>query len=195
MNDIIVIGASGFGAEVAWTAREAGYNVVGFCDDARKEIENFLGTVEEAQAKVPGVGFIVSIGDNLARRRLFERAIGLGFVPTTVVAKTAVVSADAVLGEGVYVGNNTIISVNVRVGRGSIVNGLTSVGHDVRIGEFVQICPRCCISGYVEIGDDALLGSNSTVIPVKKIGKGAVLGANSLALRDIPDGGHIVRLR
>ncbi len=200
---LVIIGAGGFGREAAWTAESAGHEIVGVCDDdagaaPRCAGRPFLGTVETAvqEGIIPAdTGFFVAIGTNAVRHALFERALACGLAPVSVVSPQAVLAPGVAMGDGSYAGPGCVISVGTRIGRGVIVNNLASVGHDVTIGDFAQICPGAAISGGCVIGEEALLGTHATVIPLKRIGARATLGAGALALRDVPDGDSIVRLR
>ncbi len=201
---LIIIGAGGFGREAAWTAETAGFEVAGVCDDdpgaaPRCAGRPFFGAIENAvrdgRVAVAKVRFFVAIGTNAVRRALFERAVGCGLQPASVISPHALIAPTVVVGEGSYAGPGCVISVGTRLGRGVIVNNLASVGHDVMIGDFAQVCPGAAISGGCSIGEEALLGTNATVIPLKRIGAKATLGAGALALRDIADGESVVRLR
>ena len=198
----VVVGAGGFGREVAWIASLAGIEVVGFCDDAPDKAEGvygglpLLGSVEKAVRALPGgTRFHVAVGRNEARRSLTARAIAVGLEPVSVIAPTAVIAPGVQIGAGSFVGANAVLSVGVRVGQGVIVNHLASIGHDVSIGDFAQICPCAGLSGGVTVGEEALLGTNASVVPLKRIGNKAVVGIGAIALRDVADGDSIVRLR
>lgn len=198
---LLIIGAGGFGREVAWTASEAGFEVAGFCDDnpsaaSRAGVAPFLGAVEAAAPAVAdGCGFIVAVGDNAVRRELFRRAERCGLVPASVVSPAAVVAPSVSMGRGCYIGPRAVVSVGAAIGDGAIVNNLASIGHDSSIGDFAQVCPGAAVSGGCTVGAMALLGSNSTVIPGIAIGEGATLGAGAVALRDVAAGATIARLR
>lgn len=196
MKSIIIIGAGGFGREVAWIAETAGFEVKGFCDDAQvKTVRTFLGTIENAAQNISDASFIVAVGNNNARKALFQRAVNAGWTPASVISTTAIIAPDAIIGKGVFIGHNAIISVCSVIGDGVIINNSAGIGHDVKIGDFAQICPAATISGGCEIGESALLGTNACVIPLKKIGLGATLGAGAVAIRDVNDGESLVRLR
>ena len=198
----VVIGAGGFGREVAWTAAEAGLEVAGFCDDDpaagwRTGAIHVLGSIEDVARRLARgeVRFIVAVGSNATRRNLFRRAEACGWTPWRVVSSRAVVAPDAILEAGCYIGPGAVVSVGARIGAGAIVNNLASIGHDATIGDFAQICPGAAISGGCVIGAGALVGSCATAIPGVKIGADATLGAGAVAMRDIADGASIVRLR
>jgi len=242
MKQIIIIGASGFGKEVAWiieringdnagtlelqnfrtlelpgseipasasTAEGAGtlelqnfrtLELLGFCDDAPdKQTGVFAGyPLLGALANVKGatgLGFICAIGNNRARQRVTAQALGMGLVPVTVIDPTAVIAPDAVIGAGSFIGIGSIVSVGARLGDGVIVNHQACVGHDATLGDFAQACPGVHISGGCDIGEGALLGTNAATLPLTKMGAWATLGIGTSALRDIPDGATLVRLK
>ena len=200
--NVIIIGASGCGAEVAWVGQRAGFDIVGFCDDAAdKQVGTFanrpqLGTIERAGETLGReVRFHVAVGNNRARQRLTERAEHLGWKALTIADPSAICAPDAVLGEGCYIGIGSVISCGATLGRGVIVNHHVTVGHDCAVGDFAQLCPGVRVSGGCRIGEGALLGSNAVTLPGRKVGAWATLGAGGLALRDIPDGESRVRIQ
>ena len=206
MKRCVIIGASGFGKEIAWIIRRAqaesgALDLVGFCDDApEKQSGSFagcelLGCLERVAELAAGYVFICGIGDNRVRQRVTARALGCGWRPVSVIDPTAVVAPDAVIGEGTFVGIGSVVSAGSILGPGVIVNHQACVGHDVRLGDFSQVCPGAKISGGCQIGEGALLGTNATVIPLRKVGAWSTLGAGSTAFQDIPDGATIVRLK
>lgn len=197
----VVIGAGGFGREVAWTATESGLKVAGFCDDNpsagwRTGETHVLGSIEDAARRLAGdeVSFVVAVGSNATRRDLFRRAEACGWTPRRVVSSRAVVAPDAILEAGCYIGPGAVVSVGASIGAGAIVNNTASIGHDAVIGDFAQICPGAAISGGCAVGNGALVGSCATAIPGVRIGENAMLGAGAVAMRDIADGATLVRL-
>ena len=206
MKRCVVLGASGFGKEIAWIISRINvitpsFELVGFCDDAPdKQTGSFagytlFGVLEQAAASLEGCGFICAIGNNRIRQRVSTRAIAAGLVPLSIVDPTASIAPDAVVGDGSFLGVGSVVSTGTMLGCGVIVNHQACIGHDVQLGNFSQVCPGARVSGWCAIGEGALLGTNAAVIPSIKIGAWATLGAGSTALRDIPDGATIVRLK
>ena len=76
-----------------------------------------------------------------------------------------------------------------------VINQHAGVGHDSTVGDFAQVCPGARVSGHCEVGEGALLGSNAVLLPTRRMGAWSVLGAGAVALRDLPDGGSVVRLK
>ena len=206
MKRIVIIGASGFGKEVAWVIDRINtvapaIEVIGFCDDAPDKQQGsfcgfpLLGAVERFAAAHPDCGFICAIGNNRLRQQVTARALDSHLTPVSVIDPSAIIAPDAVLAEGAYVGVASIVSVGAVIGRGVIVNHQACVGHDVLLGDFSQVCPGARISGRCEIGEGALLGTNAAIIPLKKMGAWSTLGAGTTALFDIPCGATVVRLK
>jgi sugar O-acyltransferase (sialic acid O-acetyltransferase NeuD family) len=199
---LVLIGASGFGREVLWVCRRGGLAVAGFCDDAADKQEGvfaglpLLGTIERAAAAGGGPRFFhVSVGDNRARQQLVSRALACGWSPAAVIDPSAVVAPDAVIEDGAYVGIGSIVSCRSQLGCGVIVNHHVTVGHDCQVAPFAQLCPGVRVSGGCTLGEGALLGSNATILPNRRMGAWSVLGAGTVAVRDLEDGAHVVRVR
>jgi hypothetical protein len=94
MQRLVIVGASGFGKEVAWiVARinraKPSFEMIGFCDDAANKQAGrcgaypLLGTVEQATC---GAGFFFcAIGNNRARQAVTLRAFAAGLKPVTLI--------------------------------------------------------------------------------------------------------------
>lgn len=204
MEDLVILGAGGFGREVAWIVRRicdaglASWRLIGFCDDAPAygqgvlEGVPLLGPVERLARPV---SFFCAVGKNAVRETLTRRATAMGCRAVTLVDPTAVVAPGVRIGAGSVVGIGSILSVGAVLGEGVIVNHHVCVGHDVRIGDFAQLCPGVSLSGGCEVGRGALVGTQAASIPGKRIGAGATLGPGCCAMRDVPDGAVIARIR
>ncbi|MEI6644604.1 MAG: acetyltransferase [bacterium] len=204
MKKIIIIGASGFGKEIAWIIDRMNHagcdlGLIGFCDDASdKQSGTFagfplLGTLENAAAQLPGARFICAIGNNRARQSVVARACAVGILPHSIIDPTAIIAPDTTIGKGSFIGIGSIVSSGALIGSHVIVNNQACVGHDVTLADFVQVCPGARISGGCHIGEGALLGTNASTIPLIKMGAWSTLGAGTTALTHILD--HTTRAR
>ena len=202
VQPLVLIGASGFGREVLWACQRAGVAVGGFCDDAVEKQSGevaglpLLGTIEQAAKRLGrGTRFHIAVGDNRGRQHLAERALACGWVPVTVVDPAAIVAPDAVIEAGAYVGIGSVVSCRAQVARFALINLHVTVGHDAVVGAFAQLCPGVRVSGACVVGEGALLGSNAAMLPGKRMGCWSVLGAGSVAMTDLADHAHLVRVR
>ena len=80
MKDIYIIGASGFGREVAWLIEELDeFNVIGFVDD-NKEIQNtiindipVIGGISFLIEKKEEVNVVIAIGNPAIRKKIYDQ--------------------------------------------------------------------------------------------------------------------------
>lgn len=206
MQRMVIIGAGGFGREVAWVIERINavaptFEMLGFCDDATGKNEGFcgiyplLGSIDKIKVQFGNVGFFCAIGNNRVRQEVTVNARAQGHEPILLVDPAAVIAPDVKIGRGGFVGIGSVVSVGSVIGEGVIVNHQVCVGHDVTVGNFAQLCPGVCVSGGCEIGEGALLGTLAGTIPLKRVGAWATVGAGMTALVNVADETTMVRLR
>jgi sugar O-acyltransferase (sialic acid O-acetyltransferase NeuD family) len=196
MNDLIIIGAGGFGREVhCWARESAGdWLAAGFLDDNPCALDGFgadypriLGNVQEYVPSSSEV-FVCAMGQIAAKRRCVERILSRGGAFTRVIHATAVHCNRSTLGKGVILCPYSIISPNVLIGDFVTVNLHSSVAHDAVIGRWSQLHCHVDITGGVTLGEGVLVGSHASILPGVKVGDGAIIGAGSVVFRDVPAG-------
>jgi sugar O-acyltransferase (sialic acid O-acetyltransferase NeuD family) len=177
MQEIIIVGAGGQGAEIDeyialnnQVNNRLNYNIIGFLDDNPDNYYNYklsaplLGGVREHTIR-HDCAYLMGIA-NLAYRRMFvEQYLAAGAVFVSLIHATAYISSSAILGNGIVIGPHTNIGPNVVVGDYTLINSRCSLGHDTKVGKFNFISPNVCFSGFSKIGDENLFGINSATIP------------------------------
>jgi UDP-perosamine 4-acetyltransferase len=143
----------------------------------------------EGVTLVNGLG---GVKDTSSRREVFERLKMLGYVFSQVIHPSAVISANAVLGEGVQVMAGAIIQAGVRVAENTIINTKTSVDHDCQIGSHVHLAPGVTVCGNVKIGDSVHVGSGATIIQEIIVGPHCLIGAGTLVRSNVPAGATVI---
>ncbi len=128
------------------------------------------------------VGFIKPSG---IRRKLFYMAYDIGFTFPNIIDPSAVVSANAELGKGIFVGKNAVINAGAYIGDNAIINTGAIVEHDCSIGEFAHIAVGAKVCGESRVGANALIGAGSTILQCVEIGNDSILGAGSVATKNI----------
>ncbi|MFZ2492704.1 MAG: acetyltransferase [Thermoanaerobaculia bacterium] len=128
------------------------------------------------------------VGDNAPRARLFNRAIDHGLHPIAVHHPSAIVSPEAVLGEGVQLLPGCIVNWGSRLGRNVIVNTGAIVEHDCRIGDHVHVSSGAVLAGAVTVGALAHIGAGATVRQGIVIGERAIVGAGSVVVKNVAPG-------
>lgn len=195
--DLIVVGARGYGREVACVVDElrcAGQpvTVTGFLDDDAQSLARHPGyppILGAAQSFEPvrGRNFVCALGNAAARRQYVEMIEARGGAFPSLVHPTAIVRRNARIGRGVIVHAFTILSCDTVLGDHVHVQGGCSIGHDVRVDAWAHISPRVFLGGGAVVGEGAQVFTGTVVLPGIRIGRGAVVGAASVVTRDVPD--------
>lgn len=181
-------------ADVILQLADAGQavSVVGFVDDnpalhgATYQGMPVLGPLAAAPSILHD-GAIVGIGNNRARRRIFEemRAHGLNFI--TVRHPSAVLARDVTVGAGCYIGATAVVSIATHIGANVILNGTSCLGHHNVVGDHVHIGPGVTTAGNVRIGAETQVGIGANILPGCTVGQRSIVGAGALVNRDVPD--------
>lgn len=129
-----------------------------------------------------------SIGNPSARMKLYELLKNVGYKFPIIIDKTAIVSTNSKIEEGVFIGKGAIVNANVTIKKQCIINSGSIVEHDCVINEFVHLAPGVTLSGRVSIGAGTHVGTNSTIIQNIVVGKNVLIGAGSVIIRDVRDG-------
>jgi sugar O-acyltransferase (sialic acid O-acetyltransferase NeuD family) len=196
MNNLVIIGAGGFGREVlSWASESAGeWLVSGFLDDNPRALERFgdsyppvLGSVDGYMPQ-PNDVFVCAMGQIEHKRRCVESVLARGGTFTNVIHATAVRSRRSSLGRGVILCPYSIVSPDVVIGDFVSVNLHSSVAHDAVVGKWSQLHCHVDITGGVRLGEGVLVGSHASILPGVRVGDGAVIGAGSIVIRDVPSG-------
>jgi len=204
-QDLIVVGAGGFAAEVLWVAEAMNqsaiaigrcplWNILGCCvyDPSLYPTKVLsypvLGTPQDVARNCEGrvLHYICGIGDNRIREKEVGVVEALGWRPVILMHPSCQVAPNAVIGPGTYVAAGSVIAPNTKIGSCVLIHYHVSVAHDSSMSDFSQACPGARISGRCEVGRSAFLGTNSTLLPKVTLGERAVLGANSVAISNVP---------
>ena len=189
----IIIGYSGHSYVVCESLFESGIEVTGYIDQERKWYNPFkleyLGTEDLEtinQLKLLN-NFVISIGENSVRQRIFDFLTMNGASTINVVDNNSNISPSLSINEGNFISKNVTINAFVKIGDGCILNTGSIIEHECSIGNFCHIAPGSTICGNVSIGNGTLIGAGSTVLPNLKIGKNVIVGAGTIVNAHIPD--------
>ncbi|MDK2821976.1 MAG: hypothetical protein PWP31_1941 [Clostridia bacterium] len=131
----------------------------------------------------------VTVGGKLKIRiSLFDLIEKTGFVIPTIVDPSAVISANAFIEKGVFVGKKVVINAGAVVKKGAIINTGAIVEHDCLVGEFAHIAPGVVLCGGVCIGKFTHVGAKSVVKQQVRIGDSCLIGMGSVVVKDIEGG-------
>ena len=198
MKDLIIIGASGFGREVAWLVERINkvspqWNLLGFIDDneliQNTEVNGYkvLGKTDDV-SNFPDAFFVCAVGASRTREKIINKIKDAkhGIKFGTLIDPSVEVSETIRIGEGTIICAHTIITVNINIGDHVIINLDCTIGHDAILEDFVTLYPSVNVSGATHIGKGAELGTGMQIIQGKTIGESAIVGAGAVVVKDIP---------
>lgn len=197
MKDLYIIGAGGFGREVAWLVERINqhkptWKIKGFIDDNT----SIHGEYEDGYEVVGGVDFLLNIleevwvicavGSAIVRKKIIQRLENASHIKyATLVDPSVICSQHISIGNGSIVCAGTIITVDVSIGNHVIINLDCTLGHDDIIQDYVTIYPSVNVSGCVYIGEVSEIGTGTNIIQGVSIGTESIIGAGSVVIRDI----------
>jgi len=198
MQKIVIVGAGGHAGVVIEIFRLSGeYEPVGLLDPtlSGKTVhglpvlggDDLLPRLRAGGISAVFIG-VGGTGDNLPRKKLFEKAESFGFAMVNAVHPAAVISSSAHLGRGVAVMARAVINPEARIGDNVIINTGAIVEHDCKVGAHAHLSPGSVLCGGVEVGMAAHVGAGAVVRQKVGIGEKAVVGAGAVVLNDVPAG-------
>lgn len=105
----------------------------------------------------------VSIGDNVIREKLYDKARKIGFGFPNIVHESVYISPFASVGKGCLFLNNVVIQNGASIGDGVILNPGVEAHHDCSIDDYALIYTNSVVRTKAEIGKRTKIGSNCTV--------------------------------
>lgn len=200
MKDIYIIGASGFGREVAWLIEELDeFNVIGFVDD-NKEIQDkkindipVVGGISFLIDQKEETNVVIAIGNPTIRYKIYEQLKENKNIKfPNIIAKDVRISNSNKLGIGNIICTQSILTVNITLGNFNHINLDCTVGHDVILHDFVTVYPSVNISGNVVVGNYSELGTGTKIIQGKSVTENVIIGAGSVVIKDLIEKGTYV---
>lgn len=200
LKKIVLIGAGGFGKEVARiieriNEKEETYELLGFLDDAPYFNENttingypWLGPSSWILDHRDEVLCNCTIGNAQTKAAIQKRLSAQGVRFESIIAPTAGIAPYSSIGAGCVFYSNVGISVNCKIGDGVLLNDSVKVGHDTVIGDYTAVMPSTGISGSCVIGNQVNIGGHAFIIPGKKVGDGARIAAGSVVFSNVKAG-------
>lgn len=199
MKDLVIIGASGFGREIAWLVErinkvEPTWNIVGFVDDneeiAGQVLNGYpvLGATEKI-AELEDTYAVCAIGAAKIRKLVIEKVMRINPAVkfATLIDPDAIVGDLVAVGEGTMICAGSILTVNIEIGKHVIINLDCTVGHDAVMDDYVTLYPSVNVSGFTHLETMVEMGTGSQIIQMKKIGTGTIVGAGSVVVKDLPE--------
>ena len=197
MEDIVIVGAGGFGREVLALINDINrvapqWNVVGFADD-RPQLRGstvsgrpVLGPITELAQRRLSPRFVLGIGSPADKARVAEPLLAAGLEAPALVHPSVVASSSVSFSEGCVICAGTILTCDIHVGRFVTINLACTIGHDSLLGDFVTIAPGVHVSGNVVVEEGCEVGTGVATVQGRRLGAWSMVGAGAVVSSDIP---------
>ncbi len=196
MQQLVIIGAGGFGRELLKLIRDiqlSGHielDVLGFVDplgvgESVHQLQ-VLGDDHWALSQLDtDIRFVIASGSSITRKKIAEKFEGAGFQSLELIHPSVSISPYIQIGKGTIICEGCILTTDIQVGRYTVLNLHTTLGHDVVIEDFVTVAPGVNISGSVHIGALSEIGTGATILPGLSLGEACILGAGGVATKNL----------
>lgn len=195
MQNLIIIGARGYGREVFHLAQDgiaAGrkLEVKGFLDDKADALDGMpgyppvLSSVEDYLPE-PGDAFVCALGDVKSKKKYARIISDKGGEFISLVHPTAILRHNSSIGKGCLVHSFATISSEVSIGNLVTIQTHTVVGHDATIADCCHLGSFVFIGGKTTLDEYVTVSTRATVLPKLCLGKHAFIGAGSVVLKDV----------
>ena len=198
MEEIIIIGAGGFGREVKMLIdqinfRSKKFKLLGFIDESinKGRIVNgieVLGDISYLEGITTKVNLALAIGNPILRKEIFDK-IGKNnnlFFPTLIHPGVIIGDDNVNIGLGCIICAGCILTVNIKIENFVILNLATTVGHDSELMNFSSIMPSVNISGECKIEENVYVGTGAKIINKVNVGKNTIIGAGRVVTKSLP---------
>ena len=187
-KEVILVGAGGHALSLAEFSvlQIAGYLAA---KENEKMPGKWLGNDENALPLIKNgnhfhIAFVYSgLPRMQAREKLIEKYQTLGAKFSTLIAPSAIVTQNSIIGEGTAVMTGAIIN-RANLGRHVVINSGAIIEHDCSIGNNTFIGPGTVVGGFTNIGCNcfiglgARIGNDITIADNISVAMGAVVNRN-----------------
>lgn len=187
MSKLFIIGAGGFGKEVANVAKLLGnWDEINFIDDSVRKSTYVNGIPVigkfEILGKIEGDIFI-GIGSLNARNILAKELKtykSLNF-PNIIHPSCNWINNNLnKIGKGNYIGEGTIATVNITIGDFNLINLGCLISHDSEIGSFCNLMHGVKITSGASLHNFISVGAGASIISKTHIQSGTEIAPNSV---------------
>jgi len=202
-QDVVIVGAGGFGREVLQTVRainanDGSINFCGFVDNVEPDKKlllgidaKCLGNDDDFLLSPSAQNFVLAIGNGASRERIAPKYLASALNAPQILHPTALVGDDVQLGEGTVVSAFACLTTHIQVGDFVHIDRSANIGHDSLIGDFVTIHPGAIVSGSVDLARGVTVGAGSCIMPGVHVGQEVIIGAGAVVTKNIADGDRV----
>ena len=195
MKNLIIIGARGFGRELAcWAETCRGYGtefrLKGFLDDNAAALDGYdvglpILDAPQTYAIEKDDVFVCALGDTKWKKYFAEMLTSRNGEFLTLVHERAMIGQRVQMGKGCVILADATLTTDIRLGDFVTVQPKVNIGHDVVLGDYAHINASSFLGGFAVLGEGATIHTGAQVVPGKKVGDWATVGAGSIVLRNV----------
>jgi len=190
----ILIGYSGHSYVLYNILKSTDKIVTAYCDQEEKASNPFnlkyLGTEtsEAAVAELEDNPFVIAIGDNAIRKKVYASLSAKQLLPVNAIHATSIICQSAHIGSnGIMISAGVIINPLATIGTGAILNTGCIIEHECSVGSFAHIGPGAVLCGNVNVGPQTFVGAGSVIRQGITIGANVMIGAGAVVVKNVPD--------
>lgn len=191
---ISIVGAGGHARSIySWLVDTGEVASVQFIDTYKKDENekifncNIICCEWKNIGKINSDHFLIAIGDNHLRKKLYHHLISSNKNIQGVKHPTCIIGKDVKVHESVYIGPTSVVGPLARIGENTILNSGCIVEHETVIGNHCHIAPGAKIAGRVTIGEGVFVGIGAVIKDNVTIKDKAVIGAGAVVITDIQE--------
>ena len=200
MKDIVIIGAGGFGREVAVhieriNEAEPQWNLLGYIDEEASETPEgykIFGNLDHFLTMDRSIYYFIAIANSQARERIAKRCEEAGFKAATLIYPNVRFGPLVEVGEGSYLGRDCSFMNNVKIGKHCVIQSMTVIGHDTVVGDYTSFMTDGLIGGESVIGSHCYFVLRCTMINRVKTTDRCTFGACACVVKDAMEPGTYV---
>ena len=199
---VVIIGAgstSEIVSEIILSNRD--YTLVGIVG-SNEEAEDYKNTKNKNVNIVPFLGnrtilkelpslgvnsFIVAIGDNYIREKIFYEAMGSGLKPINAISRNTIIDKDVIIGSGTIIKSGTIISKKSLIGDNCLIDNGVIIETKCNILNNCNINSGAVVGSNSQISKNVEIGIRSVISKEIHIGKNQKINSNEVVNKNLPD--------
>lgn len=197
---LAIYGSGGSGCEVYDLAVRCNnakkkWDEIVFIDDFKESNHEYLADIirfEDLLQNKSDYEVVISVGEPVARKALYEKLKKDDVALATVIDPTAIISPSATIGEGTIIFEYALVHCNVKVGKNCLMQPFTAFGHRSVIGNHCVFSSRFCPGGDCTFGDCVYCGMQSIIKEKLTIGSNAVVSMGACVFQDVAENSVVI---
>ncbi len=192
---IILIGGGGHCRSVIEVIESGGkFEIIGIVDKKERIGDSISGyKIIATDNDIPQLtkkfkNFVITVGQiksSAIRRDIYDLLKGNMAVLPVIIAATAYVSNNCIIGEGTVVLHKSFVNAGASIGHNCIINSSAIIEHDSKIGDNCHISTGAIINGDCVIEHNCFIGSNAVISNGVTVGNNSIVGAGTTLVKNI----------